>query len=213
MMNNYYQKYFGFGQCQIIFNFILLLCYMSLSLIRNMFANFSIPFLQNLVKAFYNFVTMLTNYCFYLLLLMLPLLILTLSIEIFLRLKKDSLKNLFKSILLTFHIRKRVLRKAVQDKENSAKISTFNYAIKKSIADIRNDSFVWKVPVPADSQGTELLKTNFADIQEELAHFNSEFSYSGFERDKRFFYIKGTKKSDPLAPIGSQKGSEKTIKF
>ncbi|WP_096081848.1 hypothetical protein [Enterococcus mundtii] len=213
MMKNYYQKFFQFVQWQFILNFILGLCYMILSLVRNMFTDYSLPFLQDLAIVCYDFLTMLMNGCFYLLLLMLLLLMLTLSIEIVSRLKNDSLKNLFRSISLTFHIRRRLLREADHDKESSAKINAFNYATKRSIADIRNNSFVWKVPVPADSQATELLKKSFPEIQEEIAHFNPEFSYSNFERNNRFFYIKGTKKSETLAPLGSQKGSEKKIKF
>lgn len=117
------------------------------------------------------------------------------------------------SISLTFHIRQRLLREADNDKESSTKINAFNYATKRSIADIRNNSFVWKIPVPADSQATELLKKSFMEIQEELAHANPEFSYSNFERDHRFFFIKGTKKTETLAPTGSQKGSENNIKY
>lgn len=55
---------------------------------------------------------------------------------------------------------------------------------------------MWKVSVPADSQATELLKKSFPETQEKIAHSNPKFSYSSFERDNRFFYVKGTKIGD-----------------
>lgn len=212
-MQNYYQKVFRFIQYQFILNSILGLCYIILSLVRYMSSNYSLLFFQDFIMACYNFFTRLANDCLRLWLLILIFSILTLLPEIISRIKTDSLKNLFKSISLTLHVRRRSLRESNDDKQSSSKINAFNYAIKRSIADIRNDSFLWKVPVPSDSQATELLKKSFPEIQEEIAHSNPEFSYSGFDRDNRFFYLKGTKKSETLAPRGSQKVSEKEIKF
>lgn len=123
----------------------------------------------------------------------LVILIIILFVELNDRFRNDQLMNFFISIGLTVHIRRVLKRGTDKDAENSKKIKYFNRSVKSSVADIRNNTILWRITLPADAQAIELIKSNLNTVREELTGRYPDFIYSKDNRQGKYVFIVGTK--------------------
>lgn len=72
--------------------------------------------------------------------------------ELISRLTRDSLINWGKSILLTYRLRKFLLRKVQFDDESDSTVAMHNKSIRRAIIDIREDTVVFFMKLPNDYQ-------------------------------------------------------------
>ena len=124
--------------------------------------------------------------------------------EVLLRLKEDSLKNLWKSTYQTFSI-----RVFLRQSEHSETVTTieqakvtrynpinkyFNRAVQKAIVDIRENKVTLIIRSPKTQQATKILKDMEMLISEEIANRNPDYYFSRPERNGKSLYFIGTKR-------------------
>lgn len=132
----------------------------------------------------------------------LALFFITLIPELISRIFKDSLINLFKSILGTMKFRRFLLNyESNQNKgleDSNAKtgeiINQFNKAVEKSVLDIRNDELYLLVKVPNSVQSQKIFKEYEEEIKEHVASLYPDYLISTFERYKLNLWLTGTKR-------------------
>lgn len=112
--------------------------------------------------------------------------------EIIARIWKDSIKNVFRSIWLSFRIRNFLqIQATYEDKE--VKIFKYNRAIKKAIIDIRNTSVVFVVKLPNELGVHTMIFDNRVAMREEISNRLPEYSFSDIQRVKSYLRLEGTK--------------------
>lgn len=122
--------------------------------------------------------------------------------ELISRVYKDSILNLFKSILGTMKFRRFLLNyESNQNKgleDSTAKtgeiINQFNKAVEKSVLDIRNDELHLLVKVPNTVQSQKIFKEYEEEIKEHVASLYPNYLISTFERYKLNLWLTGTKR-------------------
>lgn len=119
-----------------------------------------------------------------------------LFIELSYRYRHDRLSNFIQSIRLTFHIRRILKRSTDHEAESTKKLKYFNQSARRSVADIRNNTILWRVKTPADAQAIELIKDSLDTIREELTGLYPDFIYSKDSRQGKYLLIKGTKNNN-----------------
>ena len=134
-----------------------------------------------------------------------PCLILVLLLpEITQRLKNDSLFNLGKSYIGTFHF-KRFLKQSQEiprisnhldekPQKKNRTILQFNQAIRKSVLDVTQDQLKLYIKVPQGAQAQKILKEHEEQIKEHVASLYSDYIISTFERKKFSLWLIGTKR-------------------
>lgn len=121
--------------------------------------------------------------------------------EVFLRLFKDSLINLGKSIIGTFRFRKflKQYQKApMNDSDDymlpkNEVILKFNKAVRKSVIDLTNRQLKLLIKIPKEAQSQKILKEHEEQIKEHISSLYPEYLISTFERNKFHLWLIGTK--------------------
>lgn len=132
----------------------------------------------------------------------LVLLFITLIPELRARVFKDSIINLYKSILGTMKFRRFLINyeinqnKGVEDLNSKTGeiINQFNKAVEKSVLDIRNDELYLLVKVPNSVQSQKIFKEYEEEIKEHVASLYPNYLISTFQRYKSNLWLIGTKR-------------------
>ncbi|MGT2757025.1 hypothetical protein [Streptococcus ovuberis] len=198
MKKSYYQKIFN--PCIVLFftGFLSIICSFLLNIGMNSLQRIAyLAFLYQFVSTLYT-----TN-----LLIAIISLFLFLALvyyEVFLRLKEDSLSNLWKSVYQTF-----TMRIFLKQSEHSETVTTieqakvtrynpinkyFNRAVRKAIVDIRENKVTLLIRIPKTQQATRILKDMEMLISEEIANRNPDYYFSRPERNGKWLYFVGTKR-------------------
>lgn len=132
----------------------------------------------------------------------LAFLFITLIPELIARVFKDSIINLYKSILGTMKFRRFLINyeinqnKGVEDLNSKTGeiINQFNKAVEKSVLDIRNDELYLLVKVPNSVQSQKIFKEYEEEIKEHVASLYPNYLISTFQRYKSNLWLIGTKR-------------------
>lgn len=198
MKKTYYQRIFN--SCIVLFftEFLCIICSFLLNISMNSLQ--SITYLAFL----YQFVSMLYIINLFVAIVSIFLFLALTYYEVFLRLKEDSLTNLWKSVYQTFTIR--IFLKQSEHSETvttieQAKVTRynpinkyFNQAVRKAIVDIRENKVTLLIRIPKTQQATKILKDMEMLISEEIANRNPDYYFSRPERNSKWLYFVGTKR-------------------
>ena len=128
------------------------------------------------------------------------LLILITLLEIYQRVKYDSISNLVKSIYQTIKLRKFLKQhqthednKSFNQKANINPIlKNFNSSAKHCIVDVRKNVVIAIFKIPTKQQANKILKDMEQQLKEEVSNLNPTYYFSNVQRFKKYIYIKGT---------------------
>lgn len=128
------------------------------------------------------------------------LLIFITLLEIYQRLKYDSISNLVKSIYQTIKLRKFLKQhqthednKSFNQKANINPIlKNFNSSAKHCIVDVRKNVVIAIFKIPTKQQANKILKDMEQQLKEEVSNLNPTYYFSNVQRFKKYIYIKGT---------------------
>lgn len=128
------------------------------------------------------------------------LLIFITLLEIYQRVKYDSISNLVKSIYQTIKLRKFLKQhqthednKSFNQKANINPIlKNFNSSAKHCIVDVRKNVVIAIFKIPTKQQANKILKDMEQQLKEEVSNLNPTYYFSNVQRFKRYIYIKGT---------------------
>jgi len=118
------------------------------------------------------------------------------------RVFKDSIINLFKSVLGTRKFRRFLLNydsdqnRELEDSNSKTGeiIKQFNRAVEKSVLDIRNEELYLLVRVPNSVQSQKIFKEYEEEIKEHVASLYPDYLISTFQRYKLNLWLIGTKR-------------------
>ena len=128
------------------------------------------------------------------------LLIFITLLEIYQRVKYDSISNLVKSIYQTIKLRKFLKQhqthednKSFNQKANINPIlKNFNSSAKHFIVDVRKNVVIAIFKIPTKQQANKILKDMEQQLKEEVSNLNPTYYFSNVQRFKKYIYIKGT---------------------
>ena len=128
------------------------------------------------------------------------LLIFITLLEIYQRVKYDSISNLVKSIYQTIKLRKFLKQhqthednKSFNQKANINPIlKNFNSSAKHCIVDVRKNVVITIFKIPTKQQANKILKDMEQQLKEEVSNLNPTYYFSNVQRFKKYIYIKGT---------------------
>lgn len=128
------------------------------------------------------------------------LLIFITLLEIYQRVKYDSISNLVKSIYQTIKLRKFLKQhqthednKSFNQKANINPIlKNFNSSVKHCIVDVRKNVVIAIFKIPTKQQANKILKDMEQQLKEEVSNLNPTYYFSNVQRFKKYIYIKGT---------------------
>ena len=128
------------------------------------------------------------------------LLIFITLLEIYQRVKYDSISNLVKSIYQTIKLRKFLKQhqthednKSFNQKANINPIlKNFNSSAKHCIVDVRKNVVIAIFKIPTKQQANKILKDMEQQLIEEVSNLNPTYYFSNVQRFKKYIYIKGT---------------------
>ena len=128
------------------------------------------------------------------------LLIFITLLEIYQRVKYDSISNLVKSIYQTIKLRKFLKQhqthednKSFNQKANINPIlKNFNSSAKHCIVDVRKNVVIAIFKIPTKQQANKRLKDMEQQLKEEVSNLNPTYYFSNVQRFKKYIYIKGT---------------------
>lgn len=128
------------------------------------------------------------------------LLIFITLLEIYQRVKYDSISNLVKSIYQTIKLRKFLKQhqthednKSFNQKANINPIlKNFNSSAKHCIVDVRKNVVIAIFKIPTKQQANKILKDMEQQLKEEVSNLNPTYYFSNVQRFKKYIYIKGT---------------------
>ena len=128
------------------------------------------------------------------------LLIFITLLEIYQRVKYDSISNLVKSIYQTIKLRKFLKQhqthednKSFNQKANINPIlKNFNSSAKHCILDVRKNVVIAIFKIPTKQQANKILKDMEQQLKEEVSNLNPTYYFSNVQRFKKYIYIKGT---------------------
>lgn len=112
--------------------------------------------------------------------------------EIIIRIWKDSLTNIFKSIWLTYHIRNFLKIHVIYEEEES-KVKRYNNAVKKAIIDVRDTTVIFIVKLPNEFGVHGMILDNKEAMREEIANRLPEYFFSNIQRVKSNIQLEGTR--------------------
>lgn len=199
MKRNYFQVTFNVWKLFLILSLFFSVC----SILINISMNYlqSIPYLVFL----YQFVSRVYIASLFISVVSLLIFLVLIFYEVSLRLKEDSLTNLWKSVYHT--IAMRVFLKQSELYETitpleQAKVTRynlinqhFNRAMQKVIVDIRKNKVTLLIRIPKTQQATKILKDMEMFISEEIANRNPDYYFSRPERKGKWLCVTGTKRS------------------
>ncbi|WP_308618359.1 hypothetical protein [uncultured Enterococcus sp.] len=111
--------------------------------------------------------------------------------EIIIRIWKDSLVNIVKSIWLTYRVGKFLQIHATYEDER--KVNRYNNAVKKAIIDVQNTTVLFNMKLPNEIGVHGMILDNKEAIREEIANRLPAYSFSNVQRVKSNLRIEGTK--------------------
>ena len=128
------------------------------------------------------------------------LLIFITLLEIYQRVKYDSISNLVKSIYQTIKLRKFLKQhqthednKSFNQKANINPIlKNFNSSAKHCIVDVRKNVVIAIFKIPTKQQANKILKDMEQQLKEEVSNLNPTYYFSNVQIFKKYIYIKGT---------------------
>lgn len=128
------------------------------------------------------------------------LLIFITLLEIYQRVKYDSISNLVKSIYQTIKLRKFLKQhqthednKSFNQKANINPIlKNFNSSAKHCIVDVRKNVVIAIFKIPTKQQANKILKDMEQQLKEAVSNLNPTYYFSNVQRFKKYIYIKGT---------------------
>ncbi|HGF8210272.1 hypothetical protein NGC16_06220 [Enterococcus hirae] len=126
-------------------------------------------------------------------LIVIALLLLLILPELVFRITKDSLLNYIKSYWITFRLRKFLIKQTDYDIESDTKIQKHNFAIKKSVIDIRNDNILFIIKLPNDHEIQKSITDTTDGLREEISSQFPYYVFSSFERKKHLLILEGTR--------------------
>lgn len=112
--------------------------------------------------------------------------------EITVRIWKDSLINVGKSIWITYRIRK-FLKIQASYEEEEIKIIRYNKAINNAIVDVRNTNVVFILKLPNALYIHKMVLDNRDAIRKEISNLLPKYSFSNIQRVKSYIRLEGTK--------------------
>ncbi len=111
--------------------------------------------------------------------------------EIIIRIWKDSLVNIVKSIWLTYRVGKFLQIHATYEDER--KVNRYNNAVKKAIIDVQNTTVLFNMKLPNEIGVHGMILDNKEAIREEISNRLPAYSFSNVQRVKSNLRIEGTK--------------------
>ena len=120
--------------------------------------------------------------------------------EFYFRLRYDSLKNLALSIHGTIKLRSYLhhveLLEDSEDKKSKEDIiiSNYNKAIRRIVIDVDSEELLLYIMLPKEHQAQKILKELYSEIKEEISNAYPKYLISGFERQGKSLWLKGTRK-------------------
>lgn len=132
------------------------------------------------------------------------LIILLILIEVYKRIKYDSISNLVKSVVQTFKIRKFLKQDEPYVNTNFSNnskttvvnpvLENFNKNIKHCIVDIRINKIIIIFKTPSEQKPQKMLIDMEAQLIDEVTYLNPDYYFSDMLRNKKYMYIEGNKR-------------------
>lgn len=132
------------------------------------------------------------------------IIILLILIEVYKRIKYDSISNLVKSVVQTFKIRKFLkqdesyINTNFSNNSKTTKVNqvleNFNKNIKHCIVDKRINKIIILFKVPSKQQSKKILKDMEEQLIDEVTYLNPDYYFSKMQRNKKYMYIEGNKR-------------------
>ena len=121
-------------------------------------------------------------------------------LEIYQRVKYDSISNLGKSIYQTIKLRKFLKQHQTHEDNKLYKqkgninpiLKNFNNSAKHCIVDVRKNVVIAIFKIPTKQQANKILKDMEQQLKEEVSNLNPTYYFSNVQRFKKYIYIKGT---------------------
>lgn len=135
---------------------------------------------------------------------LLSTLLVSVIIEILIRIRFDSLLNYFKSIYHTIKFRNFLIQRDKSEKAITSDAKTitnynpindsFNRCARKSVVDIRKDDIKVFVKVPRGQQGQKVLEDMISQLKEEISSQHHNYFFSAPERIRNSLWLIGKRR-------------------
>lgn len=125
-------------------------------------------------------------------LILMMLVALLISIELYFRFKKDSIQNWIYSIFATIRIRRFLTIRKSTDKVSTDDTKAFNKAVNKIVIDVNNDLVKILIDLPLHANVHEIMISRQTILKEEITNSFPEYMFSNFERHYHSLWLIGT---------------------
>lgn len=132
------------------------------------------------------------------------LIILLILIEVYKRIKYDSISNLVTSVVQTFKIRKFLKQDEPYVNTNFSNnskttevnqiLENFNKNIKHCIVDKRINKIIILFKMPSKQKPQKMLIDMKAQLKDEVTYLNPDYYFSDMKRNNKYMYIEGNKR-------------------
>lgn len=132
------------------------------------------------------------------------IIILLIIIEVYKRIKYDSISNLVKSVVQTIKIRKFLKQDESYVNTNFSNnskttkvnqvVENFNKNIKHCIVDKKINKIIILFKIPSKQQSQKILKDMEEQLIDEVTYLNPDYYFSNIQRNKKYIYIEGNKR-------------------
>lgn len=199
MKRNYFQLTFNIWKLFLILSLFFSVC--------SILINISMNYLQSITYLvfLYQFVSRVYIASLFISVVSVLIFLVLIFYEVSLRLKEDSLTNLWKSVYHTIAMRIFLKQSELYETVTAleqAKVTRynlinqhFNRAMQKVIVDIRKNKVTLLIRIPKTQQATKILKDMEMFISEEIVNRNPDYYFSHPERKGKWLCFTGTKRS------------------
>lgn len=125
-------------------------------------------------------------------LILMMLVSLLISVELYFRLKKDSIQNWIYSIFATIRVRRFLTIRKSMDKMSSDDTKAFNKAVNKIVIDVNSDLVKVLIDLPLHANVQEIMISRLTILKEEITNSFPEYMFSSFERQYHSVWLIGT---------------------
>lgn len=125
-------------------------------------------------------------------LILIGLVLLLISVELYFRLKKDSIQNWIHSIFATIRVRRFLTIRYSSNKVSIDDTKAFNKAVNKIVIDVNSDLVKVLIDLPLHANVQEIMISRQTILKEEIANSFPEYMFSSFERHYRSVWLIGT---------------------
>ena len=132
------------------------------------------------------------------------IIILLIIIEVYKRIKYDSISNLVKSVIQTIKIRKFLKKDESYVNTNFSNnikttkvnqvVENFNKNIKHCIVNKKINKIIILFKIPSKQQSQKILKDMEEQLIDEVTYLNPDYYFSNIQRNKKYMYIEGNKR-------------------